>query len=133
MILIPEAVYAELTRFKVPGCVEAQTLDWIQTVAVQNVALVQQLEAELDAGEAAAIALAIERQATLLLMDERRGVEVATRYDLNVQGVLGALVLAKSRGLIPAVQPFLDQLIQDAGFWMARDLYRRVLLMVNEQ
>lgn len=47
VILIPEAVYAELTRFDVPGCVEVQTLDWIQTVVVQDRTLVKRLEAEV--------------------------------------------------------------------------------------
>jgi uncharacterized protein len=69
---IPEAVYEELTRFDVPGSVEVQTLGWIETIAVVNTELVVQLESELDPGEAAAIALAVERQATLLMLDERR-------------------------------------------------------------
>jgi len=125
-ILIPEAVYEELTRFNVPGSVEVQTLSWIETVTVVNTKLVVQLELELDSGEASAIALAIERQATLLMLDERRGVQVATRYGLRVQGVLGVLLRAKAQGMIPLVRPLLDSLVNDAGFWMTNNLYQRI-------
>lgn len=131
-ILIPEAVYEELTRFDVPGSVEVQTLSWIETVTVVNTELVVQLESELDPGEAAAIALAVERKATLLMLDERRGVQVAARYGLRVQGVLGVLLRAKDRGLIPLVRPLLDALVNDAGFWIANNLYRRVLQIARE-
>ena len=61
-ILIPEAVYRELTDpdFPVAGAIEVQTFDWIQTCAVGNRALVEALSNELDIGEAEAIALAVE-------------------------------------------------------------------------
>lgn len=131
-ILIPEAVYEELTRFDVPGSMEVQTLSWIETVAVVNTELVVQLELELDPGEAAAIALAVERQATLLMLDERRGRQVAARYGLRVQGVLGILLGAKARGLIPLVRPLLDALVNDAGFWITNNLYQQVLQIARE-
>ena len=131
-ILIPEAVYEELTRFNVPGSVEVQTLSWIETVTVVNTKLVVQLELELDPGEASAIALAVERQATLLMLDERKGVQVATRYGLRVQGVLGVLLRAKAQGMIPLVRPLLDSLVNDAGFWMTNNLYQRILQIAQE-
>ncbi|MFP4100536.1 DUF3368 domain-containing protein [Coleofasciculus sp.] len=131
-ILIPQAVYKELTRFNVPGAAEVQTLSWIETVTVMNREFVIQLESELDSGEAEAIALAVERQATLLMLDERRGVQVATRYGLRVQGVLGVLLRAKAQGSIPAVRPLLDALVNEAGFWITDNLYQRILQIAQE-
>jgi len=131
-ILIPQAVYAELTRFNVPGTIEVQTLSWIETVTVVNQEFVVQLQSELDPGEAAAIALAVEQQATLIMLDERRGVQVARRYGLQVQGILGVLLRAKNQGLIPVVRPFLDALINEAGFWMTNNLYQRILQIAQE-
>ena len=57
-ILIPEAVYQELTdpNFPVAGATEVQTLKWIQTPAVSDRTLVQALSNELDVGEAEALA-----------------------------------------------------------------------------
>ena len=58
-VLIPEAVYRELTdpNFPVAGASEVQTFDWIQTRTVNDRTLVEALSNELDIGEAEAIAL----------------------------------------------------------------------------
>lgn len=52
-VLIPEAVYRELTDpdFPVAGATEVQTLDWIQTRAVSDRTFVEVLSNELDIGE----------------------------------------------------------------------------------
>lgn len=133
-IIIPEAVTRELTNVGtiVPGATEVQTFEWIQVQTITNRSTVISLQLELDEGEAEAIILASELKADLLLLDERRGYQVASRYGLQVKGVLGVLIAAKSRGLIPAVKPVMDELIGIAGFWVTEQLYNRVLQMVNE-
>ncbi|MFQ4137648.1 DUF3368 domain-containing protein [Nodosilinea sp. PGN35] len=87
---------------------------------------------ELDIGEAEAIALAVEVQATQVLIDERRGRLVASRLNLRYTGLLGILAEAKGQGLIAEVKPLLDALINEAGFWVAEPLYTSVLRLVNE-
>ncbi|MUG91054.1 DUF3368 domain-containing protein [Scytonema sp. UIC 10036] len=133
-VLIPEAVYQELTDpdFPVAGAMEVQTFDWIVTHSVANRTVVEALRNELDLGEAEAIALAIEFKASQVLVDERRGRIVAARLNLRYTGVLGILVEAKSQGLIAEVKPLLDALINEAGFWVATPLYNSVLQLVNE-
>lgn len=103
-VLIPEAIYQELTGSDPgrPGASEVQTLEWIVSQRVQNDVLVRALQGELDHGEAEAIALAVEVQADLVLIDERRARAVATRLGLNVVGVLGLLVEAKHKALVKA-------------------------------
>jgi predicted nucleic acid-binding protein len=133
-VLIPEAVYQELTdpNFPVAGATEVQNFEWIQTRAVGDRTLVEALSSELDIGEAEAITLAVEIQADQVLIDERRGRLVASRLNLRYTGILGILVEAKSQGLIAEVKPLLDALINEAGFWVAEPLYNRVLQLVNE-
>ncbi|MBN3960968.1 DUF3368 domain-containing protein [Nostoc sp. NMS8] len=133
-VLIPEAVYQELTdpNFPVAGATEVQTFTWIQTYPVQDRTLVEALSNELDIGEAEAIALALETKADQVLVDERRGRMVAARLNLGYTGILGILVEAKSQRLISAVKPLLDALINQAGFWVAEPLYKRVLQLVDE-
>ncbi len=133
-VLIPEAVYRELTdpNFPVAGAIEVQTFIWIQTRPVQNRILVEALSNELDIGEAEAIALALEMKADQVLIDERRGRIVAARLNLGYTGILGILVEAKSQKLIFAVKPLLDALINQAGFWVAEPLYKKVLQLVDE-
>ena len=134
-IVIPEAVYRELTNpnFPVAGATEVQTLQWIQTRSVSDRTIIEALSNELDLGEAEAIALALELKADQVLIDERRGRLVAARLNLGYIGILGILVEAKSQKLIPAVKPLLDALRDRAGFWIAAPLYNSVLQLVKEE
>lgn len=60
--------------------------------------------AEVDAGERAAIQLAVFLRADLLLMDDRRGTAAARRYGLIVTGTLGIFDLAAATGRINFVE-----------------------------
>jgi predicted nucleic acid-binding protein len=57
------------------------------------------------------------------LIDESRGLAIASRFKLGYTGILGILVEAKSQGLIAEVKPLLDALVNEAGFWVAEPLY----------
>lgn len=86
----------------------------------------------LDPGETAALALAVEIHADAILVDERRGRAVAIQLGLRTIGILGPLVQAKSAGLLPAVEPVLDALRRDAGFWISEALRQQVLKLAGE-
>ncbi len=133
-VIIPTAVYRELTdpNFPVAGANEVQTFGWIQTCQVNNRAVVEALQNELDIGEAEAIALALELQAEQILIDERLGRIVAARLNLRYTGILGILIEAKSQQLIPEVKPLLEALINQAGFWVGEPLYNSVLRLAGE-
>jgi predicted nucleic acid-binding protein len=133
-IVIPRAVYREIVVDGTgqSGSDQVKTLEWIETRWVVDRVLVASLCLEVDEGEAESIVLASELEADLLLLDERRGRLVASRLGLRFVGLLGVLVEAKHRGLIPGVQPVLDDLIQKAGFWISRELYDRVLQAAGE-
>ncbi len=88
---------------------------------------------ELDAGEAEAIALTLETQAELLLMDERVGREVARHLGLRYTGLIGVLVEAKHKGVLSVVTPQLDELRNIAGFRISDALYVRVLQDEREE
>jgi len=51
---------------------------------------------------------------------------------LPVLGVLGCLVLAKQRGLIPEVRPWIEDLRTKAGFRVSEELVRAVLVRAEE-
>jgi predicted nucleic acid-binding protein len=91
------------------------------------------LRQELDAGEAEAIALTLETQAELLLMDERVGREVARHLGLRYTGLIGVLVEAKHKGVLSVVTPQLDELRNIAGFRISDALYVRVLQDEREE
>lgn len=134
-IIIPEAVYRELTEVKspVPGTIEVQTYDWIEVRPLLDPnQLVGLFSQPLDEGESWAIALSLELSAELLLIDERRGRSEANRLGLRITGLLGVLVEAKQKKLISALKPLLDNLRETAQFRVTDALYVKILQMVEE-
>lgn len=109
-IIIPEAVNIELTDVgvPVPGSTEVQTESWIETQNVSDQKLVNSLRRDLYPEDAEAIALAIELNAELLILDERRGYQVASSLEIEVKGLLGVIIAAKYRDLISAFQPVMN-------------------------
>jgi predicted nucleic acid-binding protein len=133
-VLIPPAVHDELTRSQgdLLPVIELASQAWLTVATANDQKRVQELRDHLDAGEAEAIVLAIERRADLLLVDERRGRSTAKAAGLNITGLLGVLASAKQIGLIDSVKPVLDELIGIARFWIGPDLYAEVLADLGE-
>jgi predicted nucleic acid-binding protein len=132
-IIIPPAVYQELINSgdTDPATLAVQTLDWIQTQPISDRVLLETLQTNLDPGEAEAITLAVEINAERLIIDERRGRNEAMRLGLQVTGLLGIVLAAKQQGLIPLVQPILDDLRANS-FWIRDALYAEVLRLAGE-
>lgn len=133
-VLIPLAVFLELTNSKqdLPPAIDLASLPWLIVTAAKDQNHVQELRQDLDPGEAEAIVLAIERKASILLVDERRGRRTATAAGLTVTGLLGVVARAKQAGLIISAKPVLDELIQIARFWIGPELYAEVLAALEE-
>ncbi len=97
---VPDAVRVELADDGAPGAVRS----WIATppswLLIDPTPAATALLPKLDAGEQAAIALAIQLKADLLLIDDRAGVKAALAQGLEVVGTLGILDQAASAGLI---------------------------------
>ncbi|MEQ8536598.1 MAG: DUF3368 domain-containing protein [Coleofasciculus sp. D1-CHI-01] len=133
-VIIPDIVARELAAASNPIIPAILQVGWIQTQSLTHSQLANQLQQErgLDAGEANAIALALELQADDLLIDERLGRQEALRLGLSIIGILGILLVAKQRSLIPQVQPVMDALINEAGFRVSPQLYQRILALAQE-
>jgi predicted nucleic acid-binding protein len=102
-ISIPDAVASELQAERTPEIVR----QWVRSNPPfleflpdrQSADLVKISEA-LGRGERQAIALALEKDAQLVLMDERSGVHEARGLGLNVTGTLGILARAADLQLV---------------------------------
>ncbi|MCP4404840.1 MAG: DUF3368 domain-containing protein [bacterium] len=86
----------------------------------------QSLMLELDRGEAAAIALALESGITQILIDEADGRATAKAMGLQPIGVLGILLRAKHEGKIISLSEEMSRLRHDAGFFIAETLFQRL-------
>ncbi|HBE19561.1 MAG TPA: DUF3368 domain-containing protein [Cyanobacteria bacterium UBA11367] len=133
-VLIPTAVHEELLDERAGETVIAavQSAIWLKIQPVQNQQLVSELRNFVNLGEALAIALAVEVNATRLLIDERLGRQAATDRELRITGVFGVLLSAKQQGLIAVVKPVMDDLIAKASFRVSSQLYADVLKAANE-
>jgi predicted nucleic acid-binding protein len=133
-ITIPQSVYNEMAGISktVPGTLEVQSLSWIIAQSVIDSTQVEALRTTLDQGEAEAIALALELNAELLIIDEKPGRAIAKQLGINIVGVLGVLLEAKRRGFITTVKPLMDQLTNQLAFRVSQQLYEAVLQSANE-
>ncbi len=106
-VMIPEAVLTELRHPKAPAAVTAwlQNLPhWLRVVKVAQV----DDTIQLGQGETEAISLAMEKQVSIVLMDERRGRAAAEARGLLPIGTLNILDLADERGLLDGVTSLND-------------------------
>lgn len=133
-VSIAQAVWDELNADgrRWPGRDEVAAADWIERYEVQNQSLSTALQRDLDRGEAESIALSLQMDADLVLLDEQEGRHAAQRMGLGVVGMVGILLEAKTGGAVGAVRPLLDQLRHAAGFYLSETLYRRALMLAGE-
>ena len=132
-ITIPPAVFEEVVvrGGGQPGADETNTAQWIMRGMLEQFDVADILAAELDRGEAEAIALALQEKADWLLIDERVGRRFAQRVGLKVKGTLGVLLAGVRRDCIDDLQPLLDMLVAK-GTWIAPATYAKVLTLSQE-
>lgn len=106
---------------------------WISVQPATNAQLITALENDLDSGEAAAIALATEVMADVLLIDEKEGRRFARAAGLTVRGVLGVLMRGVAEGEVVSMKAEIELLRRQAGFFIAPALEARVLAVVEEE
>jgi len=121
-IVIPTAVEREISDYAhiKSGVIELSQHPWITVEAVANIKQVQLLLPTLDQGEAEVIALAIERNAHLVLIDELAGRQVAQSLGLIITGSVGILIRAKQVGKIKWIKPFLNDMTQQGIHFSSR-------------
>ncbi len=125
-VVIPEAVHVELLRqhLRLP--------DWLRLAMVIDTAQAARYSLIVDAGEAEAIELARELHADQLLIDERKGRRLAAREGVSVIGLLGVVLLAKRKALIPSARTLLQRLENEAGMYLAEDIRDAALQTLGE-
>jgi len=132
-IIIPQIVHNEILQLSEKYDLSKYLhSDWITINAIKNNKLFNQLLKKVDEGESEAIVLSQEIHADLLLIDERKGTELARSFGISTIGLLGVLLLSKEQKIIPRVQPILDELIANTTFRITKTLYTNVLKQANE-
>ena len=102
-----------------PGWIE------VRDVSISLLLSREASESNLDAGEVAAIQLALVEQGSLLLIDEAAGRVVAARLGVANTGTLGVLLAAAREGLID-LKAKLEKL-QQTNFRISRAVIEKLL------
>ena len=89
------------------------------------------IEASVDKGEASAIALAVELDDCLLIIDDLKGRKFAHQLGLAIIGTIGIIVDAKLAGVITSVKPILSR-IKTTNFRITEELELLILKQAGE-
>lgn len=129
-IIIPQAV---LDKFRLsedlPGTGHisaALSEGWLSVQSLSDRHKANLLERELDKGESEAIALALELNAEVLLIDERDARRVCKSLSLTVTGVIGILTKAYKTGALTDLQQPINDLKEKAGFYINDQLLTEI-------
>lgn len=123
-VCVPPAVVAEISR-------AVHMPSWLSVMPLAGSVPAPMLAFRLGAGEIETIALAVERQARRVILDDLPARKAARRLGLPVVGTLGILLAAKRYRFIPAVGPSLEALVK-VGFRVGPDLYHWVMRRAGE-
>lgn len=89
------------------------------------------LSTQVDIGEASAIALAIELEDVLLLIDDLKARKLAKQLNFKITGTLGIIHKAKQLLIIKNVKPFIDRLLL-TNFRITKNIVDEILKLNNE-
>ena len=134
-VLVPPAVVEELALGSGrPGAAlleRAVESGWLVEQSASFKPATQEPTPSLGRGETEAIVLAAQKSPQFLLIDDARGRRTAHQQGLPTIGVAGVLLLAKGRGEIDAVKPFLDGLSR-VGYRLSGRLVSAIRRLADE-
>ena len=132
-ILIPEAVYQEVTAKDYSACKYLKTLPaWIQIRKVFAVAHRDMYRAKLHDGEVEVMLLAQEEKTDLLIIDDNAAKKTAKYLGFKVTGTMGVILAAKRKKIIPEIYLILQE-IKTKGFYIDKQLESIILEEANER
>jgi uncharacterized protein len=132
-VLVPPAVLREIAEQDDEAARQIEEIrqTWLDLGVVQDARLLAVLKDELGDGEAEAIALALETEATRIVLDDLDARRLADRLGLKPVGTLGLLLAARLRGEIPSLHDEIDRL-RRGGFRAAPALIEAILRSAGE-
>lgn len=129
-VSVPEAVYVEVTETGKPTSEQLAAFlqNRVQEVEFGRFVLTTNT---LGQGELEAMALYKQLAADALLIDDRRARKIAEANKINCVGALGILLLAKTKGQITEIAPYLERLRQSPIYY-SEGLFNQVLKLAGE-
>ena len=131
-VYIPLAVKDEIENGKLQG-VSLPALNDIKFIDIVELKTLSMIETvrDLGKGEASIIQLGRDNPGSLLILDDQFARIIARSLSLRVTGTAGLLIMAKERGFIEFVKPYLDKMIE-SGFHLSPKHKLLILNKANE-
>lgn len=129
-VYVPQAVYDEVSQPDRPHALILSQFLQNRIVQVDTKQILLTVGG-LGTGEIEAMALYSQLDADQLLIDDRRARRVAEANQIRCIGTLGILLLAKHRGHITKITPFIDQL-RRSPLHYTETLLEKVLELAKE-
>jgi predicted nucleic acid-binding protein len=105
--------------------------DWIKINSAEDKYRQRLLELNLGKGESSAIALALEQENAVLILDDNIARKIAMRLGISLTGTLGIIINAKLTSVIPSIKPILEKL-KKTNFRLSNELEKEALRLAGE-
>ncbi|MGK6353171.1 DUF3368 domain-containing protein [Parapedobacter sp. DT-150] len=105
--------------------------EWVIVQPARDRKIFRNYLGKVDRGEASALVLAGEIHADLVILDDLKARKFAQKVGLTFKGTLGLLVMARQRGIIPELRPYLNR-VQRTNFRVAKSLIEQSLRSAGE-
>ncbi|MBC8499505.1 MAG: DUF3368 domain-containing protein [Candidatus Atribacteria bacterium] len=100
--------------------------DWIEVRKVSDNKYLKLMKNFVDLGEASTIALAVETDDIVIILDDLKARKLAQKLNLKITGTIGVLVKARKRNIITSTQEVLNKL-RNEGFRIADEIEKEFL------
>jgi len=104
---------------------------WFEIKEVKDLNYQKILETIVDKGEASAIALTLELDNPVLIIDDLKGRKLAKKLNLNITGTLGIILKAKEKGIIKSTKGVFEKLKQ-SNFRISEKVETELLKLSGE-
>jgi uncharacterized protein len=123
-IIIPEAVWIEVVEKGEgrPGAQDVKESPWIKVNKVKNKIGIEALKHEIGLGESEAIILAMELNASIILMDDKIARGIAGSMGLKVAGTLSIIYEAINNKLINEKFNEMIKILRKNNIWISDEI-----------
>lgn len=104
---------------------------WIVVRDPKNQTSQDIIAASVDKGEASAIALALEENEPLLILDDKKARRLASSLNLKHTGTLAVLIDAKLSGHLASIKPVIGK-VRGTNFYISDVLEQKILILSGE-
>lgn len=105
--------------------------DWAIIENVADKSRQRILELQIDRGESSAIALALEKPKSTLILDDFKARKIAQQLGISFTGTIGVIIKAKLNGTISSIKPYLEK-IKATNFRISAEIELQALKETKE-